>query len=91
MTETEHLLEAVVETGVSGAVVLADGRGDRVEAAAGIADATTGEPLTPAHRFRIGSATKIFVAPLALRLVEEGSTWTETPPRSPRASRSANS
>ena len=72
MTETEHLLEAVVETGVSGAVVLADGRGDRVEAAAGIADATTGEPLTPAHRFRIGSVTKIFVAPLVFRLVEEG-------------------
>ena len=72
MTETEHLLEAVVETGVSGAVVVADGRGSRVEAAAGVADATTGEPLTPAHRFRIGSVTKIFVAPLVLRLVEEG-------------------
>ena len=72
MTETEHLLEAVVETGVSGAVVVADGRGGRVEAAAGVADVTTGEPLTPAHRFRIGSVTKIFVAPLVLRLVEEG-------------------
>jgi D-alanyl-D-alanine carboxypeptidase len=72
VTETEHLLEAVVATGVSGAVVVAEGPGGRVEAAAGVADVTTGEPLAPAHRFRIGSVTKIFVAPLVLRLVEEG-------------------
>jgi len=72
VTETEHLLEAIVKTGVSGAVVVADGPGGRVEAAAGVADVATGEPLTPAHRFRIGSVTKIFVAPLVLRLVEDG-------------------
>jgi len=72
VTETEHLLEAVVETGACGAVVVADGPGGRIEAAAGVADATTGEPLTPAHRFRIGSVTKIFVAPLVLRLTEDG-------------------
>ena len=72
MTETKHLLEAIVKTGVSGAVVVADGAGGRVEAAAGLADVSTGEPLTPAYRFRIGSVTKIFVAPLVLRLVEDG-------------------
>jgi D-alanyl-D-alanine carboxypeptidase len=72
VTETEHLLEAIVKTGVSGAVVVADGPGGRVEAAAGVADVATGEPLTPAHCFRIGSVTKIFVAPLVLRLVEDG-------------------
>ena len=72
MAEIQHQLEAVVETGVPGAVVVATGPGGRVEAAAGLADVETGEPLTPVHRFRIGSVTKIFVAPLVLRLVEEG-------------------
>jgi D-alanyl-D-alanine carboxypeptidase len=71
VTETEHLLEAVIETGVTGAVVVAEGPVGRVEAAAGVADVTTGEPLAPAH-FRIGSVTKIFVTPLVLRFVEEG-------------------
>lgn len=72
MAEIQDQLEAVVETGVPGAVVVATGLGGRVEAAAGVADVETGEPLTPEHRFRIGSVTKIFVAPLVLRLVEEG-------------------
>jgi D-alanyl-D-alanine carboxypeptidase len=72
VTEIQHLLEAVVETGVTGAVVMADGAGGRVEAATGVADVATGEPLTPGHRFRIGSVTKTFVAPLVLRLVEDG-------------------
>lgn len=62
----------MVETGVTGAVVVASGPRGRVEAAAGVADVATGTPLTPEHRFRIGSVTKIFVAPLVLRLVEEG-------------------
>jgi D-alanyl-D-alanine carboxypeptidase len=37
-----------------------------------MADVATGEPLTPEHRFRIGSVTKIFVAALVLQLVAEG-------------------
>jgi D-alanyl-D-alanine carboxypeptidase len=32
----------------------------------------TGEALTPGHRFRIGSVTKVFVGPLVLRLVDAG-------------------
>ena len=65
-------LEAVVATGVPGAAVLALGPAGRVEAAAGVADVATGEALTVEHRFRIGSVTKVFVAALVLRLVEEG-------------------
>jgi len=65
-------LEAVVATGVPGAVAVADGRERRVEAAAGFADLATGELLTVEHRFRIGSVTKIFVASLVLQLVAEG-------------------
>lgn len=72
MPKIQHLLEALVDTGVAGAVVVADGPSGRVEAAAGVADVRTGEPLTPGHRFRIGSVTKIFVASLVLRLVEDG-------------------
>jgi D-alanyl-D-alanine carboxypeptidase len=51
---------------------VAVGPKDRIESAAGVADLGTGEPLTAAHRFRIGSVTKIFVAALVLRLVAEG-------------------
>jgi D-alanyl-D-alanine carboxypeptidase len=65
-------LEAIVATGVPGAVVVALGPGGRVEAAAGCADLRTGEALTVAHRFRVGSVTKIFVAALVLQLVAEG-------------------
>jgi D-alanyl-D-alanine carboxypeptidase len=72
VAEIQDQLAAVVETGVTGAVVVASGPGGRIEAAAGMADLATGTPLTPEHRFRIGSVTKIFVAPLVLLLVEEG-------------------
>jgi D-alanyl-D-alanine carboxypeptidase len=65
-------LDAIVATGVPGALAVAVGPTRRVEAAAGLADLGTGEPLTVDHRFRIGSVTKIFVAALVLRLVDEG-------------------
>ena len=44
----------------------------QVEVAAGMADRTTGEPLTPSRHFRIASVTKPFVAAATLRLVEQG-------------------
>ena len=72
MAALEAQLEAVVATGVQGVVAVAAGPEGRVEAAAGVADIGTGEPLTVEHRFRIGSVTKIFVAALVLRLVAEG-------------------
>ncbi len=65
-------LDAVVATGVPGAVALAAGPDRRVEAAAGFADLRTGEVLTVDDRFRIGSVTKIFIAALVLQLVAEG-------------------
>lgn len=72
MARVQDQLEELVATGVPGAVAVAVGPTGRVEAAAGIADLATGEPLTPAHRFRIGSVTKIFVTALVLQLVAEG-------------------
>jgi D-alanyl-D-alanine carboxypeptidase len=65
-------LEAIVATGMPGAAVVATGPAGTVEAAAGVANVETGESLTSAHRFRVGSVTKLFVAPLVLQLVEEG-------------------
>jgi D-alanyl-D-alanine carboxypeptidase len=65
-------LEAIVASGVPGAVAFASGPQRRVEEAVGVADIATGEPLTVDHRFRIGSVTKIFVGALVLQLVSEG-------------------
>lgn len=72
MTAVQDQLEEVVAAGVPGAAALALGPDGRVEAAAGLANVATGEPLTVEHRFRIGSVTKIFVTALVLRLVAEG-------------------
>jgi D-alanyl-D-alanine carboxypeptidase len=68
----EGRLDALVATGVPGAVAVAAGPSGRIEMAAGLADLRTGEALTVDHRFRIGSVTKIFVAALVLQLVAEG-------------------
>ncbi|HMQ33285.1 MAG TPA: serine hydrolase domain-containing protein [Chloroflexaceae bacterium] len=38
----------------------------------GLADRRQGAPVEPAHRFRIGSLSKLFVATVAMQLVEEG-------------------
>src|SRR4029078_4406431 len=42
------------------------------EQAVGIADLSTGAPMTLEHRFRIASVTKLFVAAIVLQLVDEG-------------------
>jgi D-alanyl-D-alanine carboxypeptidase len=65
-------LESVLKEGVPGAVVLAAEPRSTWEQSAGIADLSTGAPMTPDHRFRIGSVTKTFVAALVLQLVGEG-------------------
>jgi D-alanyl-D-alanine carboxypeptidase len=72
LVDVQDQLEAIVGTGVPGAVAVVVRPDGRVEAAAGVADLETGEPLTREHRFRIGSVTKIFVAALVLQLVAEG-------------------
>jgi D-alanyl-D-alanine carboxypeptidase len=72
VTSVQEQLEAIVATGVPGAVAVAAAPDRRIEAAAGVADLRTGEALTVEHRFRIGSVTKIFVAALVLELAAEG-------------------
>jgi D-alanyl-D-alanine carboxypeptidase len=59
---------AVVAAGLPGVSVSGPGW----EEAAGLASVETGEPLTPRHRMRIGSVSKIFIAAVVLQLVDEG-------------------
>jgi len=61
-------LSAAVASGLPGVVVFANGG----KGAAGLANVETGEPLTPAHRFRVASVSKIFIATVVLQLVGEG-------------------
>ena len=65
-------LEALLDTGVPGAVAVATGPDLSWQRAVGVADAETGAPLTTDHRFLIGSVTKTFVAAVVLQLVGEG-------------------
>ena len=59
---------AVVAAGLPGLAVFGSRRGGGRRAR----DLETGEPLTPQHRFRIGSVSKTFVAAVVLQLVDEG-------------------
>ena len=68
----EDHLDAVLQSGVPGAVALAAGPGFMWEGGAGVADVETGARLTLDHRFPIASVTKIFVATVVLQLVGEG-------------------
>ncbi|MFD7450507.1 serine hydrolase domain-containing protein [Kitasatospora sp. NPDC059827] len=62
-------LTALGVTGVQARLVTADGR--TVTATSGVADVTTGQPVSPDGHFRIASATKAFVATVVLQLVGE--------------------
>jgi D-alanyl-D-alanine carboxypeptidase len=64
----DRALERLLELGVPGAQVDADGR----TAARGVADLETGRPMRPGLSFRIGSVTKSFTATVALQLVAQG-------------------
>jgi D-alanyl-D-alanine carboxypeptidase len=68
MSARDDHLQAVVRAGVPGVVAVASSW----EKAAGVADLSTGAPMTLDHRFRISSATKLFVAVVVLQLVDEG-------------------
>jgi D-alanyl-D-alanine carboxypeptidase len=65
-------LARVVETGVPGALGLTGDGGSVQVAATGVADMAADGPLTPQHRFGIGSIAKTFVATVVLQLVTNG-------------------
>jgi D-alanyl-D-alanine carboxypeptidase len=66
----EHQRRRARVPGVQAAVRV----GDQLvlDTALGVADVTTGEPLTPGHLFRIASHSKTFTATAVLQLVEAG-------------------
>ena len=63
----ERRLDRLLEVGIPGAQVDADGR----TAAVGVADLGTGRPMRPGLAFRVGSITKSFTAAVVLQLVAE--------------------
>ena len=72
MKSLDDHLDAVLAAGIPGVVARAVAPGAVWEKAAGIADLEGQASLTPRHRFRIGSVTKVFVATVVLQLVGEG-------------------
>ena len=78
-TELDAALDQVHRAGVPG--VFAEVRdGDQVwRGAAGVADVTTGRPVTPELRHRVGSITKTFTAAAVLQQVDDGRIGLDTP------------
>ncbi|GAB3697247.1 serine hydrolase domain-containing protein [Nocardiopsis oceani] len=73
MTLQRKLERIVAEEGVLGIIAeVRTGDGDTWFGAAGVASTETGKPRLREEHFRIGSATKTFVATVALQLAAEG-------------------
>lgn len=78
-TGLELALQEAVASGAPGAVGLLSHASETHRAAAGVADLATGESMSPASRFGIGSVTKTFVAALVLALAEDGALALDDP------------
>jgi D-alanyl-D-alanine carboxypeptidase len=65
-------VNAIEATGDVGVVAESTDAGRHGFATAGVADTATGAPAEPSDSFRVGSATKTFVATVVLQLVAEG-------------------
>jgi D-alanyl-D-alanine carboxypeptidase len=65
-------MDQLVAAGVPGVVVLARNGDQTVRLSRGYANLATKTVLRPAHRFRIGSLTKSYVATVVLQLAGEG-------------------
>jgi D-alanyl-D-alanine carboxypeptidase len=65
--------------GIPGALVEFHDRTGTTALTSGVADTTTGAPVAPDSRFRIGSMTKPFVATVVLQLVGEGKVVLDAP------------
>lgn len=65
-------LDALIATGVPGAVVFVRDGKQAFVLARGVADSATREPMRVSARFRVASITKSFVAAVVLQLVGEG-------------------
>jgi D-alanyl-D-alanine carboxypeptidase len=71
--DLQTLLDAFVARGIVAASLAVIGATETpLLLVAGMADRTTGAPVTPDRLFKIGSCTKIFVAATLMSLVEDG-------------------
>jgi len=72
IADIEARADRLVAAGVPGVSVAVLSGSQTVLISRGVADRTTGEPMTPDHRFRVASMSKSVVASVVLQLVEEG-------------------
>ncbi|MFB8777780.1 serine hydrolase domain-containing protein [Streptomyces broussonetiae] len=68
---TRDAVLAAVDDGVPGITLTAHDLHGPWSTTAGVADLRTGQPRTPADRYRVGSITKTFVATVVLQLAAE--------------------
>lgn len=67
-----EVLNQKVDGGLPGAFVFVECQDGVTEfITSGVADLASGEPMTPEHRYRVGSTTKAFTATVVLQLVAE--------------------
>src|SRR6266508_2140180 len=77
MSDPNHVIDVqraadqLVHAWAPGAAARIDDESGVREAASGVADLRTARPMQPDLHFRVGSATKSFVAALVLKLVSE--------------------
>ncbi|SET36607.1 serine hydrolase domain-containing protein [Geodermatophilus poikilotrophus] len=76
----DEVVTATLErTGVPGVIVGVSGPDCRYEAAFGVADKATGEPMRTDFHSRIGSETKTFTVTALLQLVDDGAVGLDDP------------
>jgi D-alanyl-D-alanine carboxypeptidase len=75
----QSLLEAAARDGLPGVSLRVKGPGVDFHGAAGVADLSTGEPLTTNHAMYVASLGKTFTAAVALQLCDEGRLALEAP------------
>jgi D-alanyl-D-alanine carboxypeptidase len=76
----QDLVERLVGRGALGVSIAVAVDGSVVHTAAyGVANEVTGEPLTPSHRLRLASVSKIVTAVATLQLVERGAIGLDDP------------
>lgn len=68
----QEQMQALVDAGAPGVVVLVRHGADQIQLAAGAARLDTTQAMRPDDRFRVGSVTKTFVATVVLQLAGEG-------------------
>jgi D-alanyl-D-alanine carboxypeptidase len=70
--ELRRLLDRIVAAGAPGAAAWVQDEHGVQQAASGVANLRSGQPMRPGLHFRAGSMTKSFVATVVLQLVAEG-------------------